>query len=998
MARRNSSDLVVNIVGDTTRLKKGADEANKIVKGLTNSLSAAIPGALSTAGSYGAGAFLGSLTANIGKHIPKVVEKLGPKMGAAGTAIGSGIGAGIIAGVAAAGIAGAIAAQIEEGTNLIEQVIKGKARRAGQEITGDLSGELQRGLSRIARDVVAPSQEVGLAALKAIQTGFSAEEFEEHISKAIGSLSRANPFLTFAQGAEHVIGVMQAMNLEAHQASEVADHMTFAWENAGVSTDLMSQFLRKQAGVMADNNITMGHANVLLTTLARHGLYVTEALSGVRVTFGELNKEGSQLNKMVSSLTGKTFADWINSGRSVVDMFVALAQAMRDNEVAFSDYGISVESSAVLGKLVQDVELIMQIMRELEQVSGSAVEGMKIRIQGLGDLYNWLKIQITSRINEVVVKVVEWLASMREEWDGFKAYVTNNVGPLWEEMKINASYAFDAIKESFRTLWAIAEGVWKGLGEPIFKAIVFILGVTTAVLGQTFRNWMTVITAFMQLLRGDFADAWRTVMDRITGIVRTVAGKIQGAFNLVITVMELFLLKLKDPINFLIDKINALIGLGRRVGLGWLPTIERLENISLPRIDVIKDPREPAKPGTGHGAGDYSSLTKLAGETEEERRTRIDSMHRHGFISDERYYNALKARVERDIGTHGRFSPQHFQALEDLKALEDRITVDRDVVERERDQQDTERRRLVMDQRRIEDQKHQVGQLSDEEYGEILRKRVIEDRKLFGEWSPEHGTSYLASWTFWGKLLKENIPEYEPPKPERETPTGPVIDLEAEKRRKEDFMHKHGYISDQRYWDILLNRHRSDMAEYGEFSPEHRVSLDAFVRFREAQWAAERERRRKIREAERVHKEEEKAEIKAEVDMSEDELRRKREAEDIRYARYGAEAPWNEGAISPKEYLAILNRRYDVDRARYGDYSREAQKTWLIIQKLLEIIATNTDPETVKKAFATINIAASTIGFDRQYLGGRPTADTVAIKSNRIGPDELVGLARVSNG
>jgi phage-related protein len=200
-------------------------------------------------------------------------------------------------------------------------------------------------------------------------------------------------------------------------------------------------------------------------------------------------------------------------------------------------------------------------------------------------------------------------------WNGIKSFfqavwnflvnIVKTYGAVWHAV-------FKAVGDFFKAIWdaivSFFQGVWDGIVATVSAAGEFLKGVFTAV-GDFFTGiwngivsffqgiWdglTNIVNTFVEVFKGAFTAVsdfftgiWNGITTFFTGVWDGIKNTVSGVKDFFKNVFDAIANIVKAPINFIIDGINAFIGMLNNIKIpDWVPGVGG-KGINLPTIPKL---------------------------------------------------------------------------------------------------------------------------------------------------------------------------------------------------------------------------------------------------------------------------------------------------------------------------------------------------------------------------------------------------------------------------
>ena len=195
-------------------------------------------------------------------------------------------------------------------------------------------------MSDIKNQISELSQETGKSVADLSESTYQAISASVKTADAVSFTKDANKlavagYTETANAVDTLTTVLNAYGLEANQTSKISD-MLLKTQNLGKTTvDELSQSLGQVIPIAAAYKTNMANVSAAYAQLTKNGIATANAGTGLKGMLNELGKTGSKVADTLQNKTGKTFAELMNSGKSLGDVIKILSDSVNGNSTDF---------------------------------------------------------------------------------------------------------------------------------------------------------------------------------------------------------------------------------------------------------------------------------------------------------------------------------------------------------------------------------------------------------------------------------------------------------------------------------------------------------------------------------------------------------------------------------------------------------------------------------------------------------------------------------------
>jgi TP901 family phage tail tape measure protein len=469
------------------------------------------------------GELFGELRLDSG-HFDRGLGKAKSSLGGMQTALKAGVLAGAAAGLALGGIALKIGSDFNEAFNTI---------KVGTGATGDALDGLKDDFRAVARSV---PQDVGTVA------GVIAD-LNTRLDLTGPALQQASrEFLDFARvnkvdvagAVRDVTRLMNALGIEADDASLLMDKLTKAGQLSGIGVDRLTQLVTEAGPAFEELGFDLDRSIALFAQMEKVGARPEELLSSMNLALNTLAREGF-------TNAEDAFAEYMRRIEEAPDILQATTIA---NELFGARAGSKIAADLREGVFAVD-EWMDAIANAGGTMDGLAEDTLTLR-ERLGRLRNTLLVAVEPTVTKVFKAVEDAiqrvephalrLGALLEEWLPVAfAMVGEAVERVRQEID-NAQPFLDMMRLGFETIFeaAVDLGRWLMENEKVLIGVVAAVGLAIAVaFGPVSAAVLAIvgIVALVGFLRQNFADEFGRVQQIVGSVVAAVSSVIQTVFG-----------------------------------------------------------------------------------------------------------------------------------------------------------------------------------------------------------------------------------------------------------------------------------------------------------------------------------------------------------------------------------------------------------------------------------------------------------------------------------
>ncbi len=362
--------IVIGIQGDTSRLKKALDQAERGVKGFA-------------------------------KNVGALGVKAGAAFGGAAAAVG-------VVGVNAA-------ADFEKSMREVLTLLP----EAGADTFGQLSDQVKD----FSKDFGVLPGEVIPSLYQALSAGVPQDNVFEFLEVAQQAAKGGVTDLSVA--VDGITSVVNSYGADVISATEASDLMFTAVRLGKTDFEQLSGSLFQVAPIAASLGVEFQDVTAALANLTAQGVPTNVAATQLKGAFAELGKEGTKADEAFREIAGVGFTDFISAGGNVQQAFTLMSEGAEAQNKSVLDLFGSIEAGQSVLALTADGGVAFQeSLGAMGDSAGATQTAFDTMDQGLSANFDRikanievLKIEIGQRLAPLVIRATDFIIS---NFDKFK--------------------------------------------------------------------------------------------------------------------------------------------------------------------------------------------------------------------------------------------------------------------------------------------------------------------------------------------------------------------------------------------------------------------------------------------------------------------------------------------------------------------------------------------------------------------------------------------------
>lgn len=308
---------------------------------------------------------------------------------------------------------------------------------------------------------------------------------------------------------------LNAYDLEAEDSAKISDMLVTAQNEGKTTVDELASSMGQVIPLANANNVGMEQLSTAYAVLTKNGVATAEAGTGIKAMFGELGKSGSEADKVLKEMSGKSFGELQAEGKTVADVLGMLGENAEENGVSMSDMFGSVEAGNAAMTLAKgEGEEFGRILGEMGDSSGSTEKAYETMTDNMA-------YRMSNAMNKIKISATELGTAL--------APVIETVAELFEDLSAK-------VEEAVQWFTGLSDAQQK----TVVKIVAFIaaLGPALIIIGKVLGIVGGLVSGLGKLggffiASGDKASGFSKMIGLIKGAALKVAGGIKALFALI---------------------------------------------------------------------------------------------------------------------------------------------------------------------------------------------------------------------------------------------------------------------------------------------------------------------------------------------------------------------------------------------------------------------------------------------------------------------------------
>lgn len=312
-----------------------------------------------------------------------------------------------------------------------------------------IAEESQKPMSEMRQELIELSNQTGFsledlaeAEYQAVSASVATADSVEFLTQAT-KLARAG-FTSTTKSVDILSTIMNSYGKEAYDVAYISDVLLKTQNDGKIVVDQMAEGMGVIVPLAAAYHVGLEDVAAALATMTKQGVPASKSITFIRALFTELEKSSSNVNKIIDTMTGKTFAQLMDEGASLSSVLQLLYNSVDRDSESFERLFGNVRSSQAVASLLNDdfrtldkelnnmygaagqtayaLEMLetpsLKAKRAIQQLKNS---GMELGTTLINEMYPYFQ-----KVIDAIKQFTDWFASLDE---GTKKNIVN-IG-LW---------------------------------------------------------------------------------------------------------------------------------------------------------------------------------------------------------------------------------------------------------------------------------------------------------------------------------------------------------------------------------------------------------------------------------------------------------------------------------------------------------------------------------------------------------------------------------------
>lgn len=238
-----------------------------------------------------------------------------------------------------------------------------------------IAEESQKPMSEMRQELIELSNQTGFsledlaeAEYQAVSASVATADSVEFLTQAT-KLARAG-FTSTTKSVDILSTIMNSYGKEAYDVAYISDVLLKTQNDGKIVVDQMAEGMGVIVPLAAAYHVGLEDVAAALATMTKQGVPASKSITFIRALFTELEKSSSNVNEIIDTMTGKTFAQLMDEGASLSSVLQLLYNAVDRDSESFERLFGNVRSSQAVASLLNDD--FRTLDKELSNMYGAA--------------------------------------------------------------------------------------------------------------------------------------------------------------------------------------------------------------------------------------------------------------------------------------------------------------------------------------------------------------------------------------------------------------------------------------------------------------------------------------------------------------------------------------------------------------------------------------------------------------------------------------------------
>lgn len=239
--------------------------------------------------------------------------------------------------------------------------------------------------------------EIAEAAYSALSAGVDSAKVMDFVRSGI-DLTRAG-FTDMETAIDATTTVLNAYGDDAFEISKIHDIFVQTQDKGKISVDELGKSIGRVIPTASSLGVNLDQLGASYAILTAKGQNAQLATTNLNAMLGEMGSTGSEVDKAIREMAGKSFAELTKEGKSVGEVLGMVDEYAKKNNLTLKDmFGSMNAGSAAVTLLSDGVEGFNKSLADMDGATGKTAQNAKTMEDG------WLKIQkATTQVKNALI-------------------------------------------------------------------------------------------------------------------------------------------------------------------------------------------------------------------------------------------------------------------------------------------------------------------------------------------------------------------------------------------------------------------------------------------------------------------------------------------------------------------------------------------------------------------------------------------------------------------
>lgn len=424
--------------------------------------------------------------------------------------------------------------------------------------------DLKAGILDISNATGIASTEISGAVYDALSAGVETADVLDYIESNV-MLVKAG-FTDMGTAIDTTSTILNAYGDKAYDVSKIGDILVKTQDDGKVSVDELGKNLGRVIPTASSLGVNLDQLGASYAIMTAKGQNANIATTNLNSMLGELGKTGSKSDKALREVTGKSFKELTEEGKTVGDVLGILDQNAKDTGLSLSDmFGSTTAGSAALTLLSDGVEGFNESVNTMNNSAGTMAENfekLKTPSEEMKISINKIK-NVLIELGEIILPVLSTFA----EWIGKVADKLSEMDEGTRTTIVIIAGLVAAIGPLLIFIGQMATGIsgiikLVGIITPLFSALAPVIAFLVSPIGLVVVAVGALIAIFVHLwknneeFRDNVTKLWNGLKDFFTTTLNGIKDFFKNTWNSIKSTGDAVWNSIKNSVTDIMNKIK----------------------------------------------------------------------------------------------------------------------------------------------------------------------------------------------------------------------------------------------------------------------------------------------------------------------------------------------------------------------------------------------------------------------------------------------------------